>query len=448
MLGSKRKHKRLLRFIIALIATAVATLVLMGDIKVRIPTSINELCETHGLLCSLQTACNRHSFRCRFGVSSDSSIQRVVGEWKPAVLYYNRHGGCRTNLFAALEKLGLSSKMATFDPSQLSGYGMSHARAQQLIQRGHVQFVCNKYDVVIVADTIPHARALLLSLLETDTRVQCQSKIVLEITNRFDWQVKDVDAYYWMMRALVEATESRLKGRLFWVANNAFDKAYIEARLGVKMPFIRLIRPMGVATKSQYPWDLPKPSLSNFAAQKHYSEIYSGLSKNYSIPITVFPFGHKYGGPQHLLRFKAFIDVPYQYSTMKFYENIAHGVPMLIPTPRFLDELFNTGIHTMLDTNTLKDLHRQLQQPVNAIPGFPEWSAYMDYYDPLFAPLVYYVDSFKEFQEMADKSWNELDSRNVRQKGPEFYGAYRRLIVQEWLQLFRDMWPAAVFHSV
>ncbi|KAI8821583.1 hypothetical protein BJ741DRAFT_672626 [Chytriomyces cf. hyalinus JEL632] len=56
--------------------------------------------------------------------------------------------------------------MATFDPSQLSGYGMSHTRAQQLIQRGHVQFVCNKYDIVIVADTSPNA-----------------------ITKQFDWQV-------------------------------------------------------------------------------------------------------------------------------------------------------------------------------------------------------------------------------------------------------------------
>ncbi len=48
---------------------------------------------------------------------------------------------------------------------------------------------------------------------------------------------------------------------------------------------------------------------------------------------------HDYGGPATLAKYKAYIEFPYQVSTMKFYENIAHGVVILVPTARFLQAL-------------------------------------------------------------------------------------------------------------
>ncbi|KAI9310349.1 hypothetical protein BDR26DRAFT_814530, partial [Obelidium mucronatum] len=44
--------------------------------------------------------------------------------------------------------------------------------------------------------------------------------------------------------------------------------------------------------------------------------------------------GH-YGGPKTLKKYKAYIEFPYQVSTMKLYENLAEGVLMLIPSHDF-----------------------------------------------------------------------------------------------------------------
>jgi hypothetical protein len=49
--------------------------------------------------------------------------------------------------------------------------------------------------------------------------------------------------------------------------------------------------------------------------------------------------GYHYGGPKTLAQYRGFIDVPYQVSTMKLYENLAHGVVMLLPTVRLWCEL-------------------------------------------------------------------------------------------------------------
>jgi hypothetical protein len=55
-----------------------------------------------------------------------------------------------------------------------------------------------------------------------------------------------------------------------------------------------------------------------------------------------------YGGPRTLAKYRAFIDIPYQYSTMKLYENLAHGVVMLIPTIRFCKELSKVYIISVI----------------------------------------------------------------------------------------------------
>ncbi|KAJ3126292.1 hypothetical protein HK100_010323 [Physocladia obscura] len=234
-----------------------------------------------------------------------------------------------------------------FNPHQVSGYGMSERKAHFLIENGHVSMICSLYDVIIIGDTTPHGRALLESLLleeKTPSSRFCQAKIVIEITNRFDHEVRDVARYHATMEALAAQTQTRLRGRLFWVANNNFDKAYTEQKLQMGMPFMRILRPLGIAGNGGnlvYPWGLPSQDINVFAAQMHHTNILPTVIEKFSLPIAVFPLGHKYGGPANLLKFKAWLEFPYQYSTMKFYENIAYGVPQLFPSPRFMEKLFD-----------------------------------------------------------------------------------------------------------
>ncbi len=60
---------------------------------------------------------------------------------------------------------------------------------------------------------------------------------------------------------------------------------------------------------------------------------------------------HDYGGPATLAKYKAYIEFPYQVSTMKFYENIAHGVVILVPTARFQEALMEGEVR--VDSSTI-----------------------------------------------------------------------------------------------
>ncbi|KAJ3206355.1 hypothetical protein HDU82_004557 [Entophlyctis luteolus] len=342
------------------------------------------------------------------------------------VLYYNTHGGCNENMKAVMTYLNLP--LDTFNPMQVSNYGMTRRKAEYLINTGHVEMICAAYDV----QRQQHG----------GRRRSCaRTKVVVEITNRFDWGVRDVAAYHALLRALAGATPTRLRARLFWVANNNFDKAYAQWRLQTPMPFMRVLRPLGAAAAASpaYPWDLPAQSPRTIAAQLHHSAVLAGVQTNYSLDLVVFPLGHKYGGPKNLLKFKAWLEFPYQFSTMKFYENIAHGVPQLFPSPRLLDELYSTGVHVLLNTSMLKEMSTEDTSAFPTINGFPSWSGAMDHFAPEFSDYVYYFDSLEELKQLSSLSEERLDSKNVRTRGPKFYEEYRREILIGWEALFNEM---------
>ncbi|KAJ3295853.1 Eukaryotic translation initiation factor eIF-1 [Rhizoclosmatium sp. JEL0117] len=252
-----------------------------------------------------------------------------------------------------------------------------------------------------------------------------------------------------MVRELVRRSELDLKGRLVWVANNNVEQAFVEWKIGAKFPKpIRVLRPVGLAEDYEYPSDLPNPSIDHFASRTHdTTHIFEEIRDKHKIPLTIFPFGHKYGGPKNLLRFKGFIDIPYQYSVMKFYENIAYGVPQFVPTPQFYEKLVNTKHHfthcikvpDLLHFPTLDELEKTKpnSQTIGIIRDFPEWSGYMDYYDPLFAPYVYYFNSWEELREIAGRERiKDVDWKRVRESGPAFYNAYRKSILDGWKDVF------------
>ncbi|KAI9350219.1 hypothetical protein BDR26DRAFT_579796 [Obelidium mucronatum] len=349
-----------------------------------------------------------------------------------SILYYNCHHGTNANLAAVMEFLNIP--IDSFNPQQVTLYGTSSARSKFLIQQGHVSWICSLYPVIIIGDTIPHGRAILDSLsLDAHDERRCNSVVIVEMTNRFDWDIPDKRNYYRMIRNLVKRMETDLKGRLFWIANNNVERAYLEDRIGVKVKQgVTLLRPLGIAPEYEYPSHLPAPSKSKYLAKDHDdTNAYKNLQKK--VPLTLIPYGEGYGGPKGLLQFKAFIDIPYQYSVMKFYENIAAGVIQIVPTPRFLEELMRTGEHKKWISPT--QLKKFRLGNLKTIPGFPVWSSFMDYFDPLFARFVIYFDGWEELQQLD----RVVRASNISQTGPEFYNLYRKEILLEWKELLNNI---------
>ncbi|KAJ3291640.1 hypothetical protein HDU79_002151, partial [Rhizoclosmatium sp. JEL0117] len=397
----------------------------------------------------------------------------------PRITYFNGHRGCNENFHGVMLHFGLNFKV--LNPRKVTRYGMRQEDAQRLIDSGYISSLCSQSDVIVIADTLPDARGILLSLLETDSSRRCQSNVVVELTNRFDWMIDQHEDYYEMLRRLIDDPPQNL----FWTANNPFEEVYFRMRVG-KAPRFRLLRSLGV-------WNVDPQGKGNSSPSNSIKK--SGKVAGIKIPEAIDSISvikneepinkpkvmqlllfqgvssglvqlkKKYGGPEVLLHYKAFLDFPYQVSVMKFYENIAHGVPQVLPTPRFLKAIIGTGYHhyffdwiNKLEEAALfvsdpgkhakltssgeferriepdEDLRSRLSGPYQAT-----WTELCDYYRREFTPFVYYFDSFKELRELTKIPFEKFDTKNVRIEGPKYYNLIRNESLSIWKDLFMEM---------
>ena len=80
-----------------------------------------------------------------------------------------------------------------------NGYFVSENVSNKIINTGLVKRTCDEYDVIIVADTTPLGRPFYQASPHL-----CKSKIVLQIVNRFDWDISDSESYISLMNKLVK----------------------------------------------------------------------------------------------------------------------------------------------------------------------------------------------------------------------------------------------------
>ncbi|KAJ3239237.1 hypothetical protein HDU81_006342 [Chytriomyces hyalinus] len=398
----------------------------------------------------------------------------------PRITYFNGHRGCNENLRGVLARLKINFNV--LDPRKLADYGMLEKDARTLVDSGWVKALCQVSDIIIIADTVPDARAILLSLLEKDESKRCRSNIIVELTNRFDWMVGDSVPYYNMLRKLTNLAPKNL----WWTANNPFEAAFFESRVGI-VPNITLLRSMGA-------WDvdsqvkIQKTLVSRFleATGLNWQELrwrkqidekskeslctiedietkerpkVGDLFDFFCMPIV--PLSKRYGGPVGLLKFKGFVHIPYQASVMKFYENVAMGVPQIIPTPRLLRALGKTNNHHLFMTwlDKLEEASLFLYNPVwhkrvyNSkhspkdrtdwdnidAPYYATWTELADFYRKEFEPFVYQFDSFEELAVLVQRPADVFDWKNVRVEGPKYYAKVRRQSLNTWKNLLREM---------
>ncbi|KAJ3023820.1 UNVERIFIED_CONTAM: hypothetical protein HDU68_008445 [Siphonaria sp. JEL0065] len=340
---------------------------------------------------------------------------------KPHILYYNRHSGCHNNMVQVTSRLGLN--FSRFDPSLFGGLGMGQQRANEVLNSGIVKIICDSYDVIIVADTMPDfvldARPLLESLIQDKEEDRCQANLVMELTTRFDCGVPDNDRFAELIWKVTHSPTFK-SNKLFWVSNNPLEPLDLSYET-LATPEFRILRSTG---HSDLPANQISDSLVEMAVTREPEDSkITKFLKHFEIP--VHKLGHFYGGPHTLAKYRAFIEFPYQVSTMKMYENLSAGVVQLFPSKTFLNELIVKKIHDFHPWDKLQRV------------GYT-WPRYMDYYHPDVAPRVYYFDSFEHLKELL--TMNEtLDIKNVRTTAPLAFQKMVKDSLHGWADLFLEM---------
>lgn len=276
--------------------------------------------------------------------SSDSSYQRYLhNDQQPVteVLYYSRHEGTFNDFQFLIDKLNSQhnessvmtnattslrvKKLTRILPSDFhKDFGLNVKTAQEYLisqknskgvsYRSLFENMLNKYDLIVVGDTIPDSLHFLLLLNETLTCelnppsnngcTRYKSKVILQITNRFNFRMNETPEEQLVYAHLLMSLEDHRF--IHFVMNNPYEKLCLE-NYHAYIKDIKLIRPFGVS------YGIPKVELT--AEQKSHcvymyrsesdvtrikpSMLASGITDDILTPLSL-----KYGGPDTLAEYK------------------------------------------------------------------------------------------------------------------------------------------------
>ncbi|KAI8615308.1 mannosyltransferase putative-domain-containing protein [Chytriomyces sp. MP71] len=347
---------------------------------------------------------------------SRSVIKPPTDPMRPRIVYWNHHQGTAANVGYVMAHLNLSLSTFAVTSDHRVGYqAKEKAGAEKLVASGWVRDFCSQHDVIIIGDTLPFARPLLESLLAANTSFRCHATIIIELTQRFDWGISDTDAFYKTIFATAPFVH--------WVQNNPFEARNLADQTFATPPF-RFLRPVGHSTVLALNpiSDHDATLVAVFSDGKDWSPL-RYIMEHLRIPHKVLT--RKYGGPRALAHYRASIEIPYQVSTMKIYENCAAGVVQYWPTPDFFKELALKDYMWFLAT---KEVWRT----------GPDLERYMDYFHSDLEPFVY---RFGSWQELADllKEGADADPRRVRENGPKMWEEIRMRSLFGWAWLLMEV---------
>jgi len=303
------------------------------------------------------------------------TAETVVRIQNPArILFFSRHEGTIGDFRAAMSQFGVN--FTVFQIKDLWDYGMNRQTART--HSSLAKDLCEAYDVIFVCDTIVDGRPFMVSLDDCK-----RTKIVFLVTNRFNWLIKDHSEYEADVRGTLTASNA------FWVANNQFEPRYMASKGLVPSEF-PMIRPMGQSPIAGRfaPSNLVAFLMAPYNHLVRYDGVPNILRTHAIAFIGLLP---EYGGPKTLAKYKAVIIVPYQVSVMKFYENLAAGVLMYLPSPSFMHTL---ALESLRSSDYLQPATELCQEA---------FAQCLDYYQPEFVKWFYTFDSWPHLKELLTK---------------------------------------------
>ena len=119
-----------------------------------------------------------------------------------------------------------------------NGYTITEKNANDLIESGKVQSLCDKYDLIMICVTIPMGTSLFKSKLTN----KCKAKLALQIVTRYNFAITDNNFYDQLIRNLSN------NSNVFWLPNNQYELYHMK-QSNIIPPKERtfLTRPYGIS---------------------------------------------------------------------------------------------------------------------------------------------------------------------------------------------------------
>lgn len=163
------------------------------------------------------------------------------------LLYLSLHQGTIDEVVFVFKRNGIDYTIGNlnnykeYDLFDRSGWAVTEQLAEEYAVSEKVNKLCNEFDIIMIGDSIPFGWPFYMA----SKRRKCKAKLVLQVTQRFNFGAVDMHAYLAMMHYLTKNLN------VFWLPNNPYEIFFLNAhKIVPKLERTILIRPFGV---SYYP---------------------------------------------------------------------------------------------------------------------------------------------------------------------------------------------------
>lgn len=341
----------------------------------------------------------------------------------PNVLLYTFHDGTVSELQGVLNVLFNGKAATTLINHEQLKLEPSEIQSQ----------LCDKYTLIIVSDAFYIYKQFFEYIVLGGG---CSKTVILlSITNRFDYKVKEREDYLKMMRKMAQ-----LKN-VFWAPNNPFELEWLRlAKVEVPKKRTFLCLPIGYHVQiDRKEWPETLKRLTMAASYNSDFWKYSACEHLTAIPEfeeNTFLFDTKYGGVEAL---KEYVDwfyyIPYQFSTMKVYECWRAAVVMVIPSEEMLKQMLREMRSGGSDAFTLPEMEQCIWKEH---PN--DWQQFWDVYRPENRELVIIVKSYEELRKwIIAKKILGVDLDAYKKKVAERMKEHERVQLKQWKKLMKEM---------
>lgn len=147
-----------------------------------------------------------------------------------------------------------------------------------------------------------------------------------------------------------------------------------------------------------------------------------------------------------IVKYKGFVHIPYNASTMSIFEHYTENVPLFFPSKKFMIELKKQGHRGVLTETTwnqtfnfkagssINQKYLDLPDPnaFHSMESFTTWLEFSDFYDEKDMPYITYFDTFEDLYEKIRKCdydiiHNQMIKHNLIRK-KEVYSKWKKII--------------------
>lgn len=344
-------------------------------------------------------------------------------EQKPLqILHLTFHSGCAKEVEAVARIFGhevTTWKIQDLPPLFFDGisqgnvlYNIGHERAERIWNLHKETF--NQFDAIITSDTAPLARIFLQN--------NFSKPLLIWVCCRFDYHDQESldcnfpDAEWYQL-----CNQARSKNNVTIVAYTEFEHFYAKKK-GVDLGSL-VITPCAPELNLELTASSIPPSIEKqetFFLPPYLNETFFMNLSDRCMQLGIPHYCGRYNGPADLKDFKGIIHLPYAWSNLAFFENIALGMVHFIPSRPLLKSLlkqnkcWHTNPHFLLQENQFQ---------------LSEW------YQPGREEIIVYFDSWEDLQ----KKIRTTDYSAMQVKIKTYAENYQRTMLQRWSAVFNKL---------